>query len=226
MIRAASNLNKLFFNVEDCRSASFIYPLIAFCLILAVLLPIHSLASPSANTQRSATSPSNLVDQDLKEHLKQAITEASSFKDKFEAQVWLIDMSNRLKRYIKNSERRIQFLKVLHQEATKANLPPEAVLAVIQIESAFKQYAISYVGARGYMQVMPFWKKEIGREDDNMMNMETNLRYGCTILAYYLKIEKGNWIRALGRYNGSLGKMKYPEKVLLAWERNWYVENI
>ena len=94
-------------------------------------------------------------------------------------------------------------------------------MAVIQIESAFNPYAVSRVGAQGMMQVMPFWKKELGREQDNLIHMETNLRYGCTILKYYLDKEEGRWPEALARYNGSYGRYWYPEKVLNAWEKYW-----
>lgn len=166
-------------------------------------------------------------DPDLRSALLAAVSEADSFADQFDAQVWLMDMSGRLKRYrsMKHEETRLELLRMVHQEATRAGLQPELVLSVIQIESAFDRFALSYVGAQGYMQVMPFWKKEIGREDDNLMDTRTNLRYGCTILKHYLDREKGNLSRALGRYNGSLGKVKYPEKVLMAWDRYWFIHN-
>ena len=173
----------------------------------------------------SMTSQAQVIDADLRNVLKQTITDADSFEDRFDAEVWLVDMSGRLQRFIKDDQRRLNLLRTVHREATKANLQPELVLSVIQTESYFDHYALSYVGARGLMQVMPFWKKEIGRPDDNLMNIDTNLRYGCTILSFYLKKENGNMMRALARYNGSLGKTKYPEKVLLAWERRWYINN-
>ncbi len=166
------------------------------------------------------------VDPELRKYLSSAINSTSSFTDRFEAEVWLVDMSARLSRYIRNKEFRVEFLKALHQAATKENLPPEMVLALINIESAFKPYAISRVGAQGYMQIMPFWRNEIGRPDDNLMDYKTNLRYGCAILAHYLKREKGNWTRALARYNGSLGKTWYPEKVMNAWQKRWFVQHI
>ena len=136
-----------------------------------------------------------------------------------------MDMSGRLLRYrnMKDENVRLDFLRLVHQEARRADLQPELVLSVIQIESAFDRFALSYVGAQGYMQVMPFWKDEIGRPEDNLMDTATNLRYGCTILRHYLDREKGNISRALARYNGSLGKIKYPEKVLMAWDKHWFV---
>ncbi|GAA6133442.1 lytic transglycosylase domain-containing protein [Oceaniserpentilla sp. 4NH20-0058] len=166
------------------------------------------------------------VDAELRQHLKQAINTSTSFNDRFDAEVWMVDMSSRLKRYIKDKSFRIEFLKHLHHSASKHNLPPEMVLALIQIESAFKPYAISSVGAQGYMQIMPFWRNEIGRPHDNLMYYKTNINYGCAILAHYLKKEKGNWTRALARYNGSLGKTWYPEKVMNAWQKRWFVKNL
>lgn len=165
-------------------------------------------------------------DAELTETLRETVNDATSFIDRFDAEVWLVDMSSRLSRYIKNPAERVEFLKMVHAEASRAGLEPELVLSVIHVESAFNRFAISVVGAQGLMQVMPFWKNEIGRPEDNLMNMATNLRYGCTILKHYLDREKGNLIRALARYNGSLGRTKYPEKVLLFWERYWFVRHV
>lgn len=174
----------------------------------------------------SSNSAFSKVDPELRKYLSSAIHSTSSFTDRFEAEVWLVDMSSRLSRYIKDKQFRVEFLKALHQSATKEKLPPEMVLALINIESAFKPFALSRVGAQGYMQIMPFWRNEIGRPEDNLMDYKTNLRYGCAILAHYLKREKGNWTRALARYNGSLGKTWYPEKVMNAWQKRWFVQNI
>jgi soluble lytic murein transglycosylase-like protein len=110
---------------------------------------------------------------------------------------------------------------MIHAEATRANLEPGLVLALIQVESAFDNFAISYAGARGMMQIMPFWKQEIGREDDNLMDIATNLRYGTTILAHYIDIEKGSIIKGLSRYNGSRGQTWYPKRVLTYWNKYW-----
>jgi soluble lytic murein transglycosylase-like protein len=154
--------------------------------------------------------------------LRVAATEVDSFPDHFDAQVWLTDMSARLERQVRNHEERIEILKRVHFEATRADLPPELVLAVIDVESNFDRYAISVAGARGLMQIMPFWLDEIGRPDDNLLHVDTNLRFGCTILKYYLEMENGDLSRALGRYNGSLGKRKYPNKVLDRLRLKWY----
>jgi len=162
------------------------------------------------------------VDEQLKFLLKEAIEDSSGFVDRFDAEVWLLDMSTRLKKTLPDDKERLEILKHVHQEATRASLEPELVLSVIQVESNFDRFAISRVGARGLMQIMPFWLKEIGHPDDNLFEIQTNLRFGCTILKYYLDIEKGNLTRALGRYNGSLGKYKYPRKVYRALDRRWF----
>jgi len=158
---------------------------------------------------------------ELRNLLKQAIADADSFEDRFEAEVWLIDMSNRLKPFIKDDEKRIALLKQVHYEATRAKLRPELVLAVIEVESHFDKFAISSAGALGLMQVMPFWLKEIGRPDDNLFDMKTNLRMGCTILRHYLDKEKGDLTHALARYNGSLYSHRYTSKVFRALDRRW-----
>ena len=145
----------------------------------------------------------------------------SSFRTPMEAADWLGEMSKRLEKRIPNRDYRIDLLRSVHYEATRAGLDPQLVLGLIQVESAFRKYAVSSVGARGYMQVMPFWIKVIGRPEDSLFDLRTNLRYGCTILRHYLDIEKGDLYRALGRYNGSLGKPEYPNLVRAAWQNHW-----
>ncbi|MCK9284430.1 MAG: lytic transglycosylase domain-containing protein [Rhodocyclaceae bacterium] len=145
----------------------------------------------------------------------------SSFKDPLDAVNWLDAMSERLAKRLPERDYRLDFLRSVHYEATRAGLDPQLVLGLIQVESGFRKYAVSGAGARGYMQVMPFWIGLIGRPDDNLFEMRTNLRYGCTILRHYLDIENGDLFRALGRYNGSLGQAEYPNMVRGAWEKNW-----
>ncbi|MDJ0701230.1 MAG: lytic transglycosylase domain-containing protein [Woeseiaceae bacterium] len=161
-------------------------------------------------------------DPELRAALKAAANSTESFEDRFDAEVWLTDMSRRLARQVRDPDERIEILTLVHIEATRADLPPELVLAVIEVESNFDRYAISVAGALGLMQVMPFWLNEIGRPDDNLLHIDTNLRYGCTILKYYLDKENGDLRRALGRYNGSLGKRKYPNKVIDKLTRKWF----
>lgn len=161
-------------------------------------------------------------DADLRSTLEKTIGEADSFKDRFDAEVWLVDMSSRLKSRVPDDKKRLELLKNIHYEATKAGLHPEMVLAVINIESNFDQWAISHAGAQGLMQVMPFWLKEIPQAGDNLFDIRTNLRFGCTILKHYIKREKGDYQRALARYNGSLGKEWYPNKIFAALNKRWY----
>ena len=163
-----------------------------------------------------------VFDETLRQRLIEAINDSESFTDKYVAEVWLTDMSQRMRRYVKNKEERIAILKVLHEEAKRVDIAPELILSVIQVESAFNRFAISSVGARGLMQVMPFWLKEIGKPHENMFDIRVNLRMGCTILRYYLDREKNDKIKALARYNGSVGKRKYPDKVFKALNRRWY----
>lgn len=169
------------------------------------------------------TAPAEQVpDPELREKLRDAASSADSFEDQYDAVVWLTDMSRRLERQVRDPDERMKILTLVHYEAKRAELEPELVLAVIEVESNFDRYAVSVAGALGLMQVMPFWVNEIGRPDDNLIRMETNLRYGCTILKHYLDKEKGDLRRALGRYNGSLGKRKYPNKVIDKLTRKWF----
>ena len=179
------------------------------CLLAALLLPLAAFAD---------TAP----DPELREALRAAANESMSFPDRFEAEVWLTDMSRRLARQVEDPGERIKILTLVHLEASRVELPPELILAVIEVESNFDSYAISVAGAIGLMQIMPFWLKEIGRPNDNLLHIDTNLRYGCTILRFYYDKENGDLRRALGRYNGSLGKRKYPNKVIDKLSKKWF----
>ncbi len=144
-----------------------------------------------------------------------------TFATEEEGRAWLSEMSSRLKKRMPDASYREDFLRTVHYEASRAGLDPQMVLGLIQVESGFKKYAVSSVGARGFMQVMPFWVRSIGAKDHNLFLLRTNLRYGCTILRHYLDIERGDLYRALGRYNGSLGRPEYPNLVLGAWRKHW-----
>ncbi|MBA2483052.1 MAG: lytic transglycosylase domain-containing protein [Nitrosomonas sp.] len=135
---------------------------------------------------------------------------------------WLTTMSERLRNIMPEKEERDDFLSTVHYEATRAGLDPQLVLSIIEVESAFKKYAISHAGALGYMQIMPFWVKTIGNKNHNLFHLRVNLRYGCMILRHYLDMENGNYFRALGRYNGSLGQAEYPQLVFDAWRIKWF----
>ena len=169
-----------------------------------------------------ADTPRYGYDPELRAELIKAVNDADSFNDRFDAEVWLMDMSTRLEKRLRDKQERLSFLRDVHHEAVRANLPPEMVLAVIQTESNFNRWAISVAGAQGLMQVMPFWLKEIGRDGDSLFSVKTNLRLGCTILRHYLDKEKGDWTKALARYNGSIGRAIYPRKVLDNLRAHWF----
>ena len=188
-------------------------------LLLFLLLPLPALAGAQIYEPLSAS-----VRAALSRTIADQAPPKSSFKSPLEAADWLTEMSQRLAKRLPNQESRLEFLRAVHYEATRAGLDPQLVLGLIQVESGFKKYAVSSAGARGFMQVMPFWIKVIGRSDDNLFHLRTNLRYGCTILRHYLDIEKGDLFRALGRYNGSLGKAEYPNIVRAAWQNHWHYE--
>jgi len=157
--------------------------------------------------------------------LQQSVSDQAApklvFDTRSEADMWLDEMSRRLQKRIPDAEYRIDFLSTVHYEANRAGLDPQMVLGLIEVESGFKKYAVSGAGARGYMQVMPFWVKEIGATKHNLFHLRINLRYGCTILRHYLDMENGDLYRALGRYNGSLGRPEYPNLVRAAWYNKW-----
>jgi soluble lytic murein transglycosylase-like protein len=157
--------------------------------------------------------------------LQQAVSDRAPQHDSFTSEQerlrWLDEMSVRLQHRLPDREQRMDFLRTVHYEATRAGLDPQLVLGLIEVESGFHKYAVSSAGARGYMQVMPFWVRQIGNDGQNLFHLRTNLRYGCTILRHYLDIENGDLFRALGRYNGSLGQAEYPNMVKGAWQRHW-----
>jgi soluble lytic murein transglycosylase-like protein len=161
-------------------------------------------------------------DADMRQALISAINSSDSFVDRFDAEVWLTDMNNRLGSRVEDPQERLTILKKVHYEARRANLDPQLVLALISVESNFDRFAISSAGAQGLMQIMPFWLDEIGKPEDNLFDIETNLRFGCTILSLYLEREKGDIHRALARYNGSVGEHWYPRRVYTALRKRWY----
>lgn len=181
------------------------------------LAVVALLAAPAA-----WAGPTGEPTAELRGLMQKAMTEDNSFADRFDAEIWLTDMSTRLKPLMPQVEDRIKFLRMVHAEAMRAKLSPEFVLSVIEVESRFNRFAISTSGALGYMQIMPFWITEIGKKGDSLFDPQTNLRMGCTILKYYLDMERGDLVRALARYNGSLGHIEYPALVIKAMNRRWY----
>jgi len=181
------------------------------------------LCLPLSQAVASARDPGD-PDPELRRLLIEAIEAADSFDDRFEAEVWLLDMSRRMEDFVPDKKFRLKLLRSIHREAIRVDLPPELVIAVIEIESRFDTFAISRSGAQGLMQVMPFWLDEIGHPEDNLVDMNTNLRMGCTILKYYMDMENNDLRGALARYNGSYDDIRhtYSNKVLDALRLRWY----
>ncbi len=194
-------------------------PFAFICGLIKLLILLVSVAVPGTSNLHANTSK---PDPKLRQLLTEAIESTDSFADRFDAEVWLVDMSHRLEPFVEDGQTRIKLLKRIHQEATRAGLAPELVLAVIEVESRFDPYAISRSGAQGLMQVMPFWLNEIGHPEDNLIDIDTNLRMGCTILKYYMDMANNDLHAALARYNGSYGSKVYSNKVLDALSKRWY----
>ena len=176
---------------------------------IAILL---SFFSPLAQAEQ--------VDPALVQALQQATRDIRDQTTDLDSLVWLSSMSERIDGRIDNPFYRVRLLKAVYSEAESAGLDPQLVLAVIDIESNFNRYALSHAGAQGLMQVMPFWKDVYGRPNDDLYNPLISLRYGCTILRHYMDLHS-NPIDALAAYNGSLGKSKYPNKVLNRLNTKW-----
>ena len=188
----------------------------AFALAL-LLAPLHALAG---NQAEEALADS--VRASLQASIADRAAPYLNFRSGAEnGHKWLFEMSKRLQRRIPDRKLRTELLKTVQYEAIRAGLDPQMVLGLIEVESGFRKYAVSSAGARGYMQVMPFWIKAIGERQHNLFSLRTNLRYGCVILRHYLDLEKGDTFRALGRYNGSLGRPEYPDAVHAAWRGRW-----
>lgn len=186
-------------------------------LLAAAFIIVHAAAQAGAQ-QEERLAPSVVAG------LSKAIADAPAPADyalRADIGPWVAEMSKRIAHRVPDERERRDLLATVHYEATRAGLDPQLVLGVMYHESGFKKYAVSVVGARGYMQVMPFWVKQIGTAEQNLFNLRTNLRYGTVILRHYLDIESGDYYRALGRYNGSLGQAAYPLAVMAAVERHF-----
>lgn len=201
-----------------------------FFVALATYLALSMSCSAHANnppikdnqpTSQASNRSAQINDIELKQFLQHSLREQQITLDKYDAEVWLESMLSRMQRYKIERDEALSILRAVYQEAKLSDIEPDLVLAVIAIESSFDRFAISPVGAQGLMQVMPFWKKEIGRNSDNLTDIAVNIRYGCKILQFYLQKSKGDLSEALARYNGSLGRTIYSEKVLVAWQRRW-----
>jgi soluble lytic murein transglycosylase-like protein len=189
------------------------------CLVLGIL----GFTLPSASQESIPSDARSGPDPELRKILIQAVAEAESFADRFAAEVWLTDMSRRLAAQVPDINERLEILKTVHHEATRSDVAPELVLAVIDVESNFDRYAISSATALGLMQIMPFWVEEVGHDDKNaLFDMRFNILLGCRILKYYLDMENGDLVRGLGRYNGSLGRRGYADRVIERLRTKWF----
>ncbi len=188
----------------------------------AFLLGAGVLLAPAPGVEAAARQhgPAS-VDPVLLDKLAHSLAAEHADTDRFDAQVWLMASEQRLARYLADPQERLELLRLVYREAQANRLDPDLVLAVMQVESHFNRYAISRVGAQGLMQVMPFWRAELGRPQDNLTHVETNIIYGTTILAHYLEVSDGDLVDALARYNGSRGRLDYPELVVSAWRKVW-----
>lgn len=189
-------------------------------LVYSTLVAFSLLAAPLA---KAGNQQEEQMSHSVRAALSKAVSDQSApflaFATNSEARTWLDAMSHRLERRMPDRALREDFLVTVHYEAKRAGLDPQIVLGLIQVESAFRKYAVSSAGARGLMQVMPFWVDVIGTRDTNLFHLRTNLRFGCAIMRHYLDMEKGDLFRALGRYNGSLGRREYPDLILAAWKQ-------
>jgi soluble lytic murein transglycosylase-like protein len=192
--------------------------------VALVIATLSTVISGAVWSQSPATGDvAKPIDEQLRAVLLQAVNNADSFDDRFDAEVWLSDMSQRLARQVRDLDERLHILRTVHQNATKLDIAPELVLAIIEVESNFDRFAISSSSALGLMQVMPFWVKELGGSSQSeLFDVEYNILLGCQILKYYLDMEDGELVPALGRYNGSLGRRTYPDRVIDALRSRWF----
>ena len=160
-------------------------------------------------------------DPELGRLLQQALDADTCFEDKFDQQVWLAAMEPQLLRIVKHAGERADILYHVHCEARRLNLPPGLVMAVIDVESRFDRWAVSHAGAVGLMQIMPFWPRQLGMTNQELVRIPQNIRMGCTILKFYLDREKGDYVKALARYNGSVGRRNYSDLVLGRLAKRW-----
>ncbi|HEY8538580.1 MAG TPA: transglycosylase SLT domain-containing protein [Steroidobacteraceae bacterium] len=160
-------------------------------------------------------------DPELGRLLQQALSESRCFEDKFDQQVWVAAMEPKLARFVKDPIERAEILYHVHCEARRLNLPPGLVMAVIDVESRFDRWAVSSAGAVGLMQIMPFWPRQLGMTNAELVRIPQNIRMGCTILRFYLDREKGDYTKALARYNGSVGRRNYSDLVLSRLAQRW-----
>ncbi len=183
-------------------------------LVVLLLLPLIAIAAAPEE-----------IDPQVIDALARSMSDDLDHGDHFDAQVWLLSSVPKLARYVKNEKEQELILRTVYRESNRHDMDPDLVLAVMQVESRFDRFAVSRVGAQGLMQVMPFWRNEIGRPQDNLTQIKTNVRYGTAILGQYLSEAHGDLIDALARYNGSRGRLNYPELVVYAYRAKWQTQS-
>lgn len=191
-------------------------------IVLAVLSALVLVGILPGPASVPAAAASNDHDPVLRQKLAAAIAAPIRIEDRYDIEVWLTDMSTRLARRVPDPVERLEILTSVHREAARVGLPPEMILSVIDVESGFSRYAVSAANAQGLMQVMRFWLAELGMPGSALLDIQENIRMGCTILRHYYDLEHGNWVRALARYNGSVGSRDYPDKVFESMRTRWF----
>ncbi len=181
-------------------------------LLCALAAPLQAAAPAGLSAEEFAA---------LRSELAAVLADTDPGHDRFDAEVWLHAADRALEPFLRDADERLALLGVVWDEANRHGIDPEFALAVMEVESTFDRFAVSTAGAQGLMQVMPFWKRELGRDEDNLTDPRTNVRYGMTILAHYLDRERGDAVRALTRYHGDRRDLSYPERVYRAWNRHW-----
>jgi len=190
-------------------------------LIVLALVGTVTAETPLPSDSASAAEVSPADRQAIRAELAKALAAGQPILDRFDAEVWLTAVEPPLMRFLPREDERLALLGEVWAAAVHHQMDPDLAMALIEVESSFNRYAISSAGAQGLMQVMPFWKQEIGRPEDNLTDMSTNIRYGMTIFAHYLERESGDTVRALTRYHGNRRDLSYPERVYRAWNARW-----
>jgi len=206
--------------------------LLAVTLLAALPAVLPAVGAPLAvlAVGTSATGPGVPVapaqsDPELRAVVQQAIGEAQCFADRYDSAVWYTLMEPKLRRYVRDDKERLEILQAVYCEAHRSGasaLPPGLVMAVLDVESGFDRWAVSSAGAVGLMQVMPFWPEQLGMRRYELTRIAPNLHMGCAILRFYLDSERRDVRRALERYNGSVGRRDYPDRVIVRWTRYWH----
>jgi soluble lytic murein transglycosylase-like protein len=198
----------------DCVLGPFCRQLAPMKLLISTCILLTALGATSARADRQQ-------DPELGQALERAREAGACFEDKFDQQVWWAAMEPKLRTLLQDQQERQQILEHVHCEAKRLNLPPALVMAVIDVESKFDRWAVSSAGAVGLMQIMPFWPRKLGMSNAELVRIPQNIRMGCTILKFYLDREKGDYTKALARYNGSIGRRNYADLVLTRLANRW-----